>query len=149
LEKVIIFEDFMQKDVISFFTNILPEYGRVFDPDHAHRSLLNIKESYRLFLCMYDDEQLVGTIGFKHFEGDICELKAVYVSKQYQGRGLGEKLVKEAIFYAKEYGYNKMYLDTIKDTSSKAVKLYDRLGFHEIEPYHKSLLADLFMEKIL
>lgn len=44
----------MQKDVISFFTNILPEYGRAFDPDHAHRSLLNIKESYRLFLCMYD-----------------------------------------------------------------------------------------------
>lgn len=52
--------------------------------------------------------------------------------------------VLQAIAYAKEYGYEKMYLDSLS-TSKKAIALYRKTGFVDTERYNKNKHSDVFM----
>ena len=50
---------------------------------------------------------------------------------------LGEKLVCEIIKHARNKGYKKMVLDTIKPLKA-AIHLYKKFGFIECEPYYNN-----------
>lgn len=58
--------------------------------------------------------------------------------------GYGKRLLKAAIAYAKDYGYEKMYLDSLS-TSKKAIALYRRAGFVDTERYNQNERSDVFM----
>ena len=49
-----------------------------------------------------------------------------------------------AIDFAKNYGYEKMYLDSLS-TSTRAVALYRKNGFVDTEKYNNSERSDVFM----
>lgn len=41
------------------------------------------------------------------------------------------------------------YEDSMRDLiGTAAIKMYHRLGFHEIQPYHEAPRADIFMKKV-
>ena len=62
------------------------------------------------------------------------EMKRLFVRDAFQGKGAGVALAKAAITSAREAGYARMLLDTLPSMGS-AHRLYERLGFKEIEPY--------------
>ncbi len=64
-------------------------------------------------------------------------MKRLYVYPEYLRKGLGEVLCRELIKQAKDLGYKKMRLDTIGKLNA-ANRLYDKLGFYEIEPYREN-----------
>ena len=80
------------------------------------------------------DDNLIGCVGIRHLEWNVCELKRLYVRKKYRGQGIGRKLLIEAIVKAKELGYKKMRLDTLS-TMKAALSIYMQLKFKEISPY--------------
>ena len=56
------------------------------------------------------------------------------VSPSHQGQGIGERLVRAAIEYARASGATMMFLDTNSALHS-AIRLYERLGFvHATRP---------------
>lgn len=138
-------------DLLSFFKECLPESGRNFEPDTAHASLLHVEKNYEYFICLKEQEngQIIGTCALKRIDERKCELKCVYLYKKYHGLGLGTMMCQKVINRAKDMGYNEMYLDTISETSGRAIKMYQRLGFVMIEKYHETARSDVFMRLIL
>jgi GNAT superfamily N-acetyltransferase len=102
--------------------------------------------SGRLLLALVDGAP-AGCIGIHALSDDTCEIKRLYVRRQYRGHQLGRKLAEKAIEEARAIGYGTMRLDTIEDKMKTAVQLYRELGFVEIAPYRENPIPSaLYME---
>ncbi|MDC7221767.1 MAG: GNAT family N-acetyltransferase [Spirochaetales bacterium] len=77
---------------------------------------------------------------------DYCEMKRLFLRPEAKGIGLGRKLCDLLIKEAKRMGYKKMRLDTL-ERLEEAKKLYESLGFKQIEAYCENpLKGPLFYE---
>ncbi len=85
------------------------------------------------------DDTAVGCVALRKLEDRICEMKRLYVKPEARGTGLGRTLVDEIIAAAQQSGYALMRLDTL-DTLTEAIRLYQRLGFRQVEPYYDNPL---------
>ncbi|MFX1308619.1 MAG: GNAT family N-acetyltransferase [Promethearchaeota archaeon] len=86
-----------------------------------------------ILLAFYKDK-LVGCVGVRKFEDDICEMKRLYVRPEFRRKDIGKVLSKSIIEAACKIGYKHMRLDTLPQMK-EAIALYQSLGFKEIEPY--------------
>ena len=96
------------------------------------------------------EQKIVGTIAvrnLKQFES-TCELKRMYVLKEFRRLGLGQKLLDIAVSYAKNVGYSKMVLDSSRNLYV-ARAVYLKKGFVDIPRYNDNYRADVFMERKL
>lgn len=93
------------------------------------------------------DEKVVGCVAFYKHNLKRCEMKRLYVKKEYRNLKIGQKLVEEIIALAKKDGYQEMVLDTIKPLTN-AINLYKKMGFKEIEPYYNNPLPDVIYMKL-
>lgn len=84
--------------------------------------------------------QSLGCIGVRPLGGaddawPIAELKRLYVRPQARGTGLGKRLTRAALDFARNVGHRAIRLDTLPAMQS-AIRLYETLGFLEIAPYY-------------
>lgn len=49
-------------------------------------------ENSGLFLVLVDENKIVGSGGIKHLDKEICELKRMWVLKEYRGQGYAKKM---------------------------------------------------------
>ncbi len=66
-------------------------------------------------------------------------LDDVFVLEQYRGRGIGTKLMREALNHARKSGCVRVELGTRRD-NVRARRLYERLGFDEVDGVRYSLM---------
>ncbi|WP_075980587.1 GNAT family N-acetyltransferase [Bacillus massilinigeriensis] len=85
-------------------------------------------------LLALDDEHPVGCVALRQINKGICEMKRLYVKPEWNGQGMGKRLVTSIIDDAKSRGYKFLRLDTLP-SMKVAISLYRSLGFYEIEPY--------------
>ena len=79
--------------------------------------------------------KIVGGGGTKHLantDKNIAELQKVYLLKKTRGLGVGKKIVELCIDFAKQNGYEAIYLETFPNML-QAQKLYKKLGFEYID----------------
>ena len=126
------------------FTNI----GKSFEPEGRHSFYLHIPEEFELFRCLVDDGTVKGSVAIKRIDEDTCELKALYLSDDLRGQGLGYKLLDRAVNFARNAGYKRVVLDSMSKYED-ARRLYDRYGFVPTGRYNDNVYADVFMELIL
>ncbi len=111
-------------------------------------SFQNIEKEYVEFDKMYaqpaggyiylkKENEIIGGVAFRNFETSVCEMKRLFVYPEFQRMGFGKKLSEAIIKLAKEQGYKKMRLDTIEKLTT-AIKIYQDLGFYEIDPYREN-----------
>lgn len=86
-----------------------------------------------LILALVDSKG-AGCIALRRISDDICEMKRLFVQKNYRGLGIGKKLIVMIIEEARELKYSYIRLDTLP-TMQKAQELYESLEFYDIEPY--------------
>ena len=79
--------------------------------------------------------QAIGCVAMRALQGDICEMKRLYLHPDARGTGLGRRLAESVIEAARQAGYRRMVLDTL-DHMRDALGLYDRLGFQPIAAYY-------------
>jgi putative acetyltransferase len=60
-----------------------------------------------------------------------CELVKLYLDAAARGTGLGKQLLLKAMDWAKENGYNQVYLESMPELA-KAVSIYENVGFTRI-----------------
>ena len=149
------FVHFLQDQLDEFLARVYPESGRVYDPNGKHAKLTDVAGNFRHFwLMMDDDQEIIGTIAITDLEYDPAyadvlhrnsgEIKYLNLLKDYQGQGLGKKMVGFAIDQARTFGYTWLYLDTMSRFEA-AVAIYKQYGFEEIGRYNNNFDADVFM----
>lgn len=78
---------------------------------------------------------VIGGVGLRALEADICEMKRLYVRPGHRDLKAGRKLAEALIDEARTIGYRAMRLDTLPDMDA-AQALYRTLGFRDIPPYY-------------
>jgi putative acetyltransferase len=87
------------------------------------------------------DGQLAGCVALHSWEPGVCEMKRLYLRPSFRGKGLGRVIAEKIIAEARNIGYQRMRLDTIKPIMKDAVEMYRKLGFREIAPYRPNPIA--------
>ena len=67
----------------------------------------------------------------EHLSEDEIKIEAIAVDKKYRGKGIGSRLIRRAIHFAKNRKYKRIILNVV-NTNPKAKKLYLRFGFKPI-----------------
>ena len=75
------------------------------------------------------------------FDGRRIHLHHIGVKPAYQNKGLGKKLTKESIRFAKKKGY-QIKLEVHKDNVN-AIKIYKKLGFNYLGDYDVYIIRDI------
>lgn len=64
--------------------------------------------------------------------GAVCELQKMYFLPELRGKGLGRRLVLQALAFARQSGYSCCYLETTA-ALRQAERLYQSLGFRHLQ----------------
>lgn len=100
-------------------------------------------------LLGHDGEAPVGCGGLRGLSPETCELKRIYVRPWMRGQGLGAFICGELMQRGRDLGYTKVRLDTLRRLEA-AGKMYERMGFREIEPYNFNPEPDIvYLERWL
>ena len=140
----------LQQEIELFFEKCFTDLGWKYEPDGRHADIVNIEDTYMkkgCMWCLFDEEQLIGTVAVRSFDENInaAELKRLYVLNEYQGKGYGGLLFETALRYAKENGYEKIFLDTRQDRAA-SLHLIRKFNFKETRRYNNNEYAELFFE---
>jgi putative acetyltransferase len=94
-----------------------------------------------------DDGIAVGTAAALRESAEVFELAKMAVRRSHQGRGLGERLGREVIDFARLAGAAVVFLET-NSALANAVRLYERLGFVHTNRPHPSVYerSNVYME---
>ena len=90
----------------------------------------------------WQDNQAVGCVALRPFEGDVAEVKRLFVQPEYTGEGIGKKLMQRVMNEARIRNYHSLYLDTLARLEP-ALQLYKALGFVETQPYHSDKIEGI------
>jgi putative acetyltransferase len=94
-------------------------------------------------------EEYAGVVGLREHGEGCCEMKRMYVRTCHQGKGWGKVLMDAFLAKARQLGYKRVVLDSVRSLSV-ACALYRGSGFVEIPPYRYNPAPDaVYMEKVL
>ena len=101
-----------------------------FDPttDSLFQVFRNPRSVYYVAL---ENDTVLGGGGIYPTDGlpdDTCELVKMYLLPRARGMGLGKKLIEKCVQFAKDTGYENIYLETMPELKN-ALKVYERMGF--------------------
>jgi len=100
------------------------------------------------FIIVEDEGKIIAIGGLLKINSRCAEIKMMRVKYEYQGSGIGTKLLKHLEQIAKEKEYSELYLDT----SSKQIaaqRLYEKNGYKKYKIIKEKMLDVYFYKKII
>lgn len=122
--------------------SVLEEYGIQPSPDTTDADLFGIDSFYwsrgGMFEVLVDSEgAVVGTFGLVPMSDGVAELRKMYLSPEFRGKGIGKLTLSRAIEKARAMGFSKLYLETATPLK-EAIALYESFGFRPTDEVHAS-----------
>lgn len=129
-----VFSPFLNSSVKDFVVGVLASEGFAYDPEKdldLDAISINYLEDGGIFYVASTDGKIVGTCAVKKRSMDKCEIKRLYVHKDFRRMGAGSALMGKALEFASEH-YKTAILKT--DASLEAaIALYLKTGFSVIK----------------
>lgn len=123
-----------EKEILKLIDTVLSEYGLSLEPFGADFDVTAIDKFYfnndGWFQVIEYNNKIVGSVGIYKIDNSTCELRKMYIYKEFQGKGLGKTLLKNALEAAKNLNYTTITLQT-NSLLTKALPLYRSSGFKE------------------
>lgn len=124
------YDDTRKEEVHDLVLSVLLEHG--FEYDRLKDADLNDINDYYFasggtFFVGIEDCRVVGTAGVRKFEGNLCEIRRIYLDRDFRGKGNGKKLFMAALDFA-EKNCSGVMLKT-DSTLTKAIDMYLKQGF--------------------
>ena len=94
----------------------------------------------KLWIAMEDGE-IIGTTGIIEIDKTSALLKKIYVKENYRGKGIAQKLLNQCLEYAKNIGYDYVYLETYHRLE-RAKAFYSKNGFLEYHDGYDKIQGD-------
>lgn len=101
-----------------------------------------------VLLLVLAEGEPAGIGGVRFLDGEAAEVKSMYVSPAFRGRGIARALLAELERIAAEHGCRRVRLDT-SDYLTEAVALYRSAGYREVSDYNGNAKANLWFERQL
>ncbi len=143
---------------------VLREYHLRPDPDCTDADLRDIQQSYfarggTFRVLETQDGRIIGAYGLYPIsdcglqladstcqaalstQPGACELRKMYLHRNYRGKGLGRHLLEEALADARRLGFTRITLETAS-VLKEAIALYEGYGFVPYQPEHLSARCD-------
>ena len=86
-----------------------------------------------------DKNKLAGFTAYYMEKRKLCLLLFVAVSQEFRGKGYGDQLVRYVLKDSAKMGASRVRLVT-RTTNFPALKLYNKIGFHEVERHEGGLV---------
>jgi len=86
------------------------------------------------FVLARSDDEWIGCGGVRRLSGSDCEMKRLYVTPRWRGRGAGLAIARALVDTARRLGYQRMLLDTAP-SMTRAQAIYRSLGFTPVACY--------------
>ncbi len=114
---------------------LIDEIGRPWATQENESDLQNMEAEYigrdGIFLVAEEKEKVIGFAVARKLNDQICEIRRIVIAKEWRGHGLGKRLIKQIIEFARRLEYR--YLDAIMDPRFKiSQNLFDELDFQMI-----------------
>ncbi len=89
--------------------------------------------------------RIAGSVAVVRFSEEEAQLRWLLLCPEMRGRGLGRRLVEEAVAFSRRCGYDSIFLWTV-DTLPAAAGLYRSVGFRETEKVTHELWGSVVTE---
>lgn len=112
-----------------------PTIGTAYEDKATDQLFETYQKEKAIYFVLEYNQKVVGGAGIAqldNFVGNVCELQKMYFLPEARGKGLGSKLIGICLKKAKEFGFEKCYLETLPYMKD-AVKLYKKNGFLNLD----------------
>lgn len=113
----------------------VPKVGTAYADPSLDYMFENYSVSKSMYFVVEKGGKIIGGAGIAKLENGpdgICELQKMYFLSEARGLGLGVKMMEKCLERAKQFGYEKCYLETMTYMID-AQKLYKKSGFEYLE----------------
>ena len=118
-----------------FISDDYPKTGTAFADSQLDFMFETYNKPKSIYFVVEDDDKIIGGAGISQLdnsEENICELQKMYFLKEARGKGIGHEMILKCLEKAKEFGYEKCYLETLPNMLD-AQKLYQKVGFQYLD----------------
>lgn len=145
----VIIRKIQKKDLFNGFLQSLDVLRKASDlnPKKVEKIFNKISENpNQVIYVAIKDSKVIGATTiiieqkFIHGGGKVGHIEDVVVAKEFQGKGIGQKIVKSMLKYAQDQGCYK----TILDCTDELIPFYERIGFKK---YSNSMRFDHLSKK--
>ena len=91
----------MREKVLAFLGSVFPESGKPFEPEGRHSAFSDIERNFAGFWCLFEGDDIIGTVAVKILSDTDCEVKGLYVYEKYHSMGFGRRLAETAVDFAR------------------------------------------------
>ena len=118
--------------------------GQTLSFQGTQKEFADFPQTYDALWLVTLDGTPAGAVGLKPFDGAAAELKRLWVAPSARGQGIGLALCRACIQGARAQGYTRLLLDTDSGLTH-ANRVYEQLGFVDIERYYDNPMDSRFM----
>jgi GNAT superfamily N-acetyltransferase len=94
----------------------------------------NIMEMNPNVVIIYLNDVAIACACFKKYNINTIEIKRMFVSAEFRGKGLAQNMLRELESWAKESGFSFSILETLYKQNA-AIAMYQKVGYVVIENY--------------
>lgn len=119
-----------------FILDNFPKTGTAFEDEQLDSMFENYQKEDAIYFVIEDNGKIIGGAGISRLyqsNMSVCELQKMYFLNEARGKGLGFEIVQKCLEKAKEFGFEKCYIETLPQMLI-AQHIYRKVGFEYI--YH-------------
>ena len=112
----------------------VPKVGTAYEDTALDKMFETYNKPNAAYFIIMKGKTILGGAGIMQLQNskeNICELQKMYLLPNARGKGLGSKMINRCLDSAKEFGFEKCYLETLPYMIG-ARKLYEKKGFNSL-----------------